>query len=106
MTLSFTQFRYPAKKYVNGEHVGPGEWLDLIHEANRVCQLEGNPPLFDVPESEGQWWAGGYVEEYPTTRVLHREDDSVSVIAKTEEAARVLVDADRNLTNKRTGGRL
>lgn len=83
--------RTPGKAYDDqGRHTGPGEWLRLIHEANRVCKDHGLEPLFDSPESSGDWWAGGYVEEYPDARVLHRDDESVSVVSKTPLGAQVL----------------
>lgn len=93
-------FRYPAKRYVDGKHVGPGPWLDLIHEANRLCEEAGRPLMFTAPISTGDWWAGGWVEEYPEARVLHREDESVSIVPRTHNAAALLTDAARNLAAK------
>ena len=84
-------FRSNARAYSPlGRHIGPGEWLELIHEVNRVAREEGLEPVFSEPESSGDWWAGGYVEEYPEARVLHREDESVSVISKTDLGARLI----------------
>lgn len=51
--------------------------MTLIHTANEL------DPIFGEPESQGDWWAGGFVEEYPDARVLHRLDESVSVVSKT-----------------------
>ena len=87
-TPNFAHFRSNGKAYdANGKHTGPGEWLTVIHTANRIAKDEGQEPLFDSPESTGDWWAGGYVEEYPEARVLHRDDESVSVTSKTPRAA-------------------
>jgi hypothetical protein len=91
-------FRSAAKAYNDqGEHTGPGDWLTVIHEVNRIAQEEGivgpkvyadgKAPIFGSPDSTGDWWAGGYVEEYPDARVLHREDDSVSIFSKTDRGA-------------------
>lgn len=78
--------RYPAKAYdADGNHTGPGPWLGVIHAANRI-----DPDLFGEPESTGPWWAGGYVEEYAHARVLHRDDDTVSIHGKTDHGEAVL----------------
>lgn len=63
---------------------GPGEWLDLIHAVNAF-----DPGVFTRAESE-PWWAGGHVEEYHHARVIHRGDDSVSVVAKTPYGTELL----------------
>lgn len=84
-------FRSNGKAYdAQGKHVGPGEWLTVIHEANRIAQEEGLEMVFGTPDSSGDWWAGGYVEEYKDARVLHREDESVSVVSKTDLGARLI----------------
>lgn len=67
-------------------------WLDLIHECNRL-----RPGMFGAPDRIGDWWAGGEVEEYPTARVLHRADGTVSVASTTADGALTLVEAARNL---------
>lgn len=109
ITTSPVQYRYPAKAYNEaGEHVGPGEWLTLIHHTNVV-----RPGTFGEPTSTGDWWAGGYVEEYPDARVIHHDDGpddyskqaasgvewcrSVSVIAKTEAGALALARAAQRI---------
>jgi hypothetical protein len=61
-----------------GEHIGPGEWLHVVWEANRV-----RADTFGTPDSTGPWWAGGGVEEYAVARIIHRDDDSVSIVGKT-----------------------
>jgi hypothetical protein len=87
-TPNFAHFRSPGKAYdAQGNHTGPGQWLTVIRTANGIAKDQGQEPLFDSPESTGDWWAGGYVEEYPDARVLHREDGSVSVISKTPRGA-------------------
>ena len=90
-------FRSNAKAFdAQGKHIGPGEWLDVIHEVNRLAVEEGRTKLFLTPDSTGDWWAGGYVEEYKDARVLHREDESVSVISKTALGARLIRQAAKN----------
>ncbi len=85
--------RTPGKAYApNGRHIGPGQWLDLIHEANRVT-----PDMFGAADSTGEWWAGGYVEEYHDARVLHRPDGTVSVVSKTDAGTRTLATAAAHL---------
>lgn len=96
--------RYPAKAYdANGRHIGPGLWLTVIHEANRLCIEAGRERMFDEPTSTGDWWAGGYVEEYPEARVLHRDRgpdgdySNVSIHGKTPEAEALLDEAANNV---------
>ena len=87
-TQAPAHFRSNARTYdAKGEHTGPGDWLIVIHAANRIAKGEGTEPIFDVPTSTGEWWAGGHVEEYLDARVLHREDDSVSIVSKTDRGA-------------------
>jgi predicted DNA-binding protein len=96
--LSPAHFRSPAKTFNSqGEHTGPGEWLTIIRTVNGIAKDEGIPgpklysdgtaPIFGSPESDGDWWAGGYVEEYPDARVIHRTDDTVSIFSKTDRGA-------------------
>jgi hypothetical protein len=75
-----------------GNHTGPGEWLAVIHEVNRLA-----PGTFGQPESQGDWWAGGTVEEYPDARVLFREDGTVSIVSRTGHGAGLLARAAANL---------
>ena len=96
--------RYPAKAYdSSGRHIGPGLWLTVIHEANRLRLEAGMEPMFDGPTSTGDWWAGGYVEEYPEARVLHRDRGpdgdytNVSIHGKTPEAEALLDEAAHNV---------
>jgi hypothetical protein len=89
--VKMAHFRSAAKAFdAQGNHTGPGEWLTLIHEVNRIAAEEGRERIFGAPESTGDWWAGGYVEEYPDARVLHREDESVSVTSKSNLGARLI----------------
>lgn len=82
--------KYPGKKIDNhGVHVGPGVWLDLIHEANGVL-----PGLFGAPKETGEWWAGGGYEEYEQARIIHNPDGSVSIVALSEEASQALAQAE------------
>ena len=81
--------RTPAKAYDGtGKHTGPGPWLSVIREACRLA-----PGMFGAPDSLGPWWAGGHVEEYEDARVIHRPDESVSIVSKTERGAEVLASA-------------
>lgn len=96
--------RYPAKAYdANGRHIGPGLWLTVIHEANRLRKAAGLEPMFDNPTSTGDWWAGGWAEEYPEARVLHRDKGpdghytNVSIHGKTPEAEALLDEAANNV---------
>jgi hypothetical protein len=83
-----THVRTPGKAYDSaGKHTGPGPWLSVIHEANRIT-----PGMFGEPDIS-PWWAGGEVEEYKDARVIHRPDGSVSVVSKTEHGAEVLATA-------------
>jgi hypothetical protein len=91
-----THIRTAAKRFDGqGRHAGPGPWLDLIHEANRIA-----PGMFGEPASSGPWWAGGFAEEYPDARVIFRRDEdpeSVSVISKTDRGAEILSAAAEKL---------
>lgn len=85
--------KFPAKAFdSDGQHTGPGPWLDLIGEACLV-----HPGFFDEPDSVGPWWAGGSVEEYPHARVIHHLDDSVSVVGLDDLGHTVLTQADTTL---------
>jgi hypothetical protein len=63
------------------------EWQRLIHQVNRLCKVAALPALFGAPDSTGDWWAGGEVEEYLDARVIHRGDGSVSIASKTDRGA-------------------
>ena len=81
-------FRSDGKAYDDkGRHIGPGDWLTVIHTVNRLAKADGFDAPFGTPDSTGKWWAGGYVEEYGHARVLHREDETVSVISKSDRGA-------------------
>jgi hypothetical protein len=70
--------RTDAKAYKDGVHIGPGPWLNVVREANGI-----HPGMFGAPLSLDEWWAGGTAEEYTDARVLHRGDDTVSIVSKT-----------------------
>jgi hypothetical protein len=92
--------KFPAKAFdAQGQHTGPGPWLDLLREANGV-----HHDFFGEPESVGEWWAGGSVEVYPHARVIHHLDDSVSVVALDELGDQVLTAADTALRAKQAEG--
>ncbi len=86
--------KHPAKAYdAKGRHVGPGPWLDLIRAANGV-----EPGFFGEPIELGLWWAGGSFEEYEHARVIHHSpSEAVSVVAKTDHGAEVLLAAEKAL---------
>lgn len=75
------------------------EWLNLIHEANSVAgeRGHGKMAMFGAPDFLGEWWAGGSVEEYEHARVLHRGDETVSVVSKTDFGAEMLTEAATRL---------
>lgn len=92
-------FRYQAKAYDSkGQHIGPGPWLTVIRTANGLAQDAGGEAIFGSPTSTGDWWAGGYVEEYPTARVIHNTDESVTITAKDDETAAILRRADEEVS--------
>ena len=89
-------YRGPAKGFRDGKHIGPGPWLDVIHECNRIHHERYPTSVtepFGSPESTGPWWPGSYVEEYHSFRVLMSEDDTVSIHSKTEVAGKMLAEA-------------
>lgn len=88
-----THIRTPGKAYDDtGRHTGPGPWLGVIWEANRI-----DPDMFGAPLRTGPWWAGGSVEEYADARVLHRTDGSVSIVSLTDRGAAILAQAAARL---------
>jgi hypothetical protein len=86
MTTTNETYKFPGKAYDSrGEHTGPGPWLNLIWAANDV-----STGFFGQPDFTGDWWAGGYVEEYADARVIHNPDESVSVVPTSPFGAEVL----------------
>lgn len=83
-----TEFRSAGKGAGFGQL---GEWLDVIHEVNRVAGVLGLDTIFgaSLPES-GDWWAGGYAEEYADARVIHNTDGTVTVASKTDRGAELI----------------
>lgn len=81
-----------AKGTVGSKEDDSPEWLQVIWKCNEI-----DPSSFLSPDSVSPWWAGGEAEEYTHFRVLHREDPSVSVIAKTEHGERILRQAASKL---------
>lgn len=67
-------------------------WLDFIRECNGV-----EDGIFGAPTDSGDWRTGGSFEEYADARVLRRDDNSVSIVARTERGNRVMVEAGRRL---------
>lgn len=80
---------------INGVHSGPGPWLDLIHEVNRLA-----PGTFGEPVKMGQVEGRGYVEEYAAADVVMFGDDPdvVTIISKSGEASRLITEAATNLS--------
>jgi hypothetical protein len=74
-----------------GRHTGPGEWLTVIHEVNRIA-----PGTFGAPRHID--WDGipGACEDYPDARVIHRRDGTVSIVSKTPRGAELLKQAAAN----------
>ncbi len=72
------------------------EWLELIHTVNaRAANRESR--IFGKVLDTGPWWAGGSVEEYEHARVIHRDDDTVSVEGKTDAASTAIAEAAASL---------
>ena len=79
------------------------EWLKVIWACNDISR-EWSPTggddlstrMFGAPEI-GPWWAGGTVEEYPDARVIHRGDETVSIVGKTERGDAALARAAASL---------
>lgn len=73
--------KFPAKAFdAQGQHTGPGPWLDLLREANGV-----HHGFFGEPESVDAWWAGGSVEVYAHVACDSREDAQWLATAMVEE---------------------
>lgn len=106
-----TVVRHPARTFdADGRHTGPGPWLAVIHQANRIVKELGDTDgMFGAPDFMGPWWAGGYVEEYPTARVIFdapRDDDpddrekTVRIVGKTPYADLIIAAADDRVIAK------
>ena len=87
---------------------GVSEWLRVIWAANDVepgtfgaSFLDSGGPSSDT--ASGDWWAGGYSEEYEHARVIHRGDGSTSIVAKTEHGESVLAQAHHMVTGRAYG---
>jgi hypothetical protein len=64
-------------------------WIGIVRDV--VADLKAADPGDDLGrQEEGDWWAGGSVEEYRDFRVIHRTDPSVSLASKTDAGARAL----------------
>lgn len=81
---------------------GVPEWLRIVRAVNAII-----PGTFGLPDRSGPWWAGGHAEDYPTARIIFRDDDppSVSIVAKPNmdsmDAVRdALVQAHREVTGQ------
>ena len=62
---------YPAAAFNDaGKHVGPGPWLKVIHETNRLAEAEGLDGLFDRPTYDPADTKGA-VEIYRDATVTH-----------------------------------
>lgn len=88
MSTPEVHLRYPSQVPRRGDRgfiINDLPWLDAIHAANAI-----DPKMFGTPDHTGPWWAGGSVEEYEHARVIHRDDDSVSIVPKTDHGAEVL----------------
>lgn len=63
------------------------EWLAAINAINAET-----PGWIGSPTTTGDWWQGGYCEEYPDFRVILHQDDgrTATIKAKTPAAAEAL----------------
>lgn len=66
-----------------GEHTGPGDWLDVIWEANRLTKTE--PPFFGRPTSTENG-----IEVYAHAIVIHKPGH-VTVTIATRDPGDTLV---------------
>lgn len=77
-----TQFKSAAKAYNGqGEHTGPGAWLDFIHAVNAL-----EPGTFGASlAGSGDNDRGDYVEKYADFDVIHlTREESVIVVPTTD----------------------
>lgn len=76
---------------MDGKHTGPGPWLGLIHECNRLTRGE----MFRGASFETR--NGNYVEVYPHAEVEMigegAQDQIVTVRSTNDNGARILRDA-------------
>ena len=81
MTDNLRIFKGPGKAYnAKGEHIGPGEWLDVVHDINGI-----EPETFGVPMLEES------VEHYPAFDIVHvTSEEAVLIVPKTEAAQELL----------------
>jgi hypothetical protein len=87
----------PAKAFDDrGKHTGPGPWLTLIHECNRITEgtMFGEPKFIRSPNR--------YIEVYPTAEVIMRLDAGgeavmVTVRGTTTLGSQVIREAAGNL---------
>jgi hypothetical protein len=70
---------------------GRPEWLAAIHEINGIDRI------FGTAIHTEKWWAGGTVEIYEHARVIHRTDDSCSIVGLTERGDAAIVAAATKL---------
>jgi hypothetical protein len=86
------------KSRSKGEGFGQlGEWMDVIHEVNRISEGLGLATPFGASSDEsGPWWAGGYAEEYEIARVIH-QGDTTTIAPKTDKGDLLITLAVKNL---------
>jgi hypothetical protein len=82
-------------RFLNKQHGDESmtDWLAVIHHVNATRTAAGAEPLFGRPTHAGPWWAGGSVEEYERANVILREDGTVNIEGKDEEATRLIEEA-------------
>lgn len=62
------------------------EWQKFIWNCNDV-----SADMFGAAQHSGEWWAGGYVEEYEHARLVQDADGiAARMISKTEHGERVM----------------
>lgn len=67
---------------MDGKHLGPGPWLGLIHECNRLTggKMFGSPVFVNDER--------GHVEVYPDAEVIHvgtgAQDTLVTMVSRNE----------------------
>lgn len=81
---------------MQGEHRGPGPWLGLIHECNRLTdgKMFGSPEISHDRD-------GNYVEIYDDADVTHmgedKQDSLIRITSKTAPGAVIIMQAAENM---------
>jgi hypothetical protein len=74
------------------------EWLDLIHECNRLT----DGAMFGEPLASGDWWAGGFHETYLDARLIlpgkgRAQEEGAILTSETAHGEEIIRQACANL---------